>query len=84
MFFVTGALTGVLADLERAQKKRIEETATKLGNTYSELQASMEQLRRADRLSALGELSAGLAHQIRNKNVNTKPTWLIGRQSLWK
>jgi two-component system, NtrC family, sensor histidine kinase HydH len=66
MFFVIGALTGVLADLERAQKKKIEETATKLGETYSELQASMEQLRRADRLSALGELSAGLAHEIRN------------------
>jgi two-component system sensor histidine kinase HydH len=66
MFFVIGGLTGVLADLERAQKKKIEETATKLGETYAELQASMEQLRRADRLSALGELSAGLAHEIRN------------------
>jgi len=66
MFFVIGGLTGVLADLERAQKRKIEETATKLGETYAQLQASMEQLRRADRLSALGELSAGLAHEIRN------------------
>lgn len=66
MFFVIGGLIGALADLERAQKKKIEETATKLGETYAELQASMEQLRRADRLSALGELSAGLAHEIRN------------------
>jgi len=66
MFFVIGGLTGALADLERAQKRRIEETAAKLGETYAQLQASMEQLRRADRLSALGELSAGLAHEIRN------------------
>ena len=66
MFFVIGGLTGVLADLERAQKRKIEETATKLAETYTELQTSMEQLRRADRLSALGELSAGLAHEIRN------------------
>jgi signal transduction histidine kinase len=66
MFFVIGGLTGVLADLERAQKRKIEETAAKLGETYAQLQASMEQLQRADRLSALGELSAGLAHEIRN------------------
>ena len=66
MFFVIGCLTGVLADLERSQKKKIEETAAKLGETYAQLQASTEQLRRADRLSALGELSAGLAHEIRN------------------
>jgi signal transduction histidine kinase len=66
MFFVIGGLTGALADLERAQKRKIEETAAKLSETYAQLQASMEQLRRADRLSALGELSAGLAHEIRN------------------
>jgi signal transduction histidine kinase len=66
MFFVIGGLTGVLADLERSQKRKIEETVVKLGETYAELQSSMEQLRRADRLSALGELSAGLAHEIRN------------------
>ena len=66
MFFVIGTLTGVLADQERSQRKKIEETAAKLSETYERLQASMEQLRRADRLSALGELSAGLAHEIRN------------------
>lgn len=66
MFFVIGALTGVLADQERAQRAQIEETAQKLSEVYAQLQASFEQLRRADRLSALGELSAGLAHEIRN------------------
>jgi signal transduction histidine kinase len=66
MFFAIGGLTGGLSDLERAQKRKIEETVAKLSETYAQLQASMEQLRRADRLSALGELSAGLAHEIRN------------------
>ncbi len=66
MFFVIGALTGVMADQERAQRAQIEETARKLSEVYAQLQASFEQLRRADRLSALGELSAGLAHEIRN------------------
>jgi signal transduction histidine kinase len=44
----------------------VEETARKLSEVYAQLQSSFEQLRRADRLSALGELSAGLAHEIRN------------------
>lgn len=66
MFFLIGPLTGILADHERAQRAHAEETARKLSEVYGQLQASFEQLRRADRLSALGELSAGLAHEIRN------------------
>jgi len=66
MFFVIGSLTGVLADHERVQRKKVEETARKLSEIYAQLQSSFEQLRRADRLSALGELSTGLAHEIRN------------------
>ena len=66
MYFVIAALTGALADVERKHRREIEETAARLRETYSQLEASMEQLRRSDRLSALGELSAGLAHEIRN------------------
>ncbi len=66
MFLVIGGLTGVLADHERVQRRKVEETARKLSEVYAQLQSSFEQLRRADRLSALGELSAGLAHEIRN------------------
>ena len=66
MFFVIGGLTGILSDHERMQRKRVEETAQKLSDVNAQLQSSFEQLRRADRLSALGELSAGLAHEIRN------------------
>ncbi len=66
MFFAIATLTGLLADHERAQRRKVEETATKLSEVYTQLQRSFEQLRRADRLSALGELSAGLAHEVRN------------------
>lgn len=66
VLFLIGGMSGALFDLERKQRERIEETAQKLSEVYSQLQASFEQLRRADRLSALGELSAGLAHEIRN------------------
>ncbi len=66
MFFVVGGLTGFLADQEKRQRRKVEDTARKLSEVNAQLQASFEQLRRADRLSALGELSAGLAHEIRN------------------
>jgi len=66
MFFVIGGLAGTLFDRERLQRAKVEETARKLSEVYAQLQASFQQLRRADRLSALGELSAGLAHEIRN------------------
>lgn len=66
MFFAIAALTGLLADHERAQRHEVEEAAHRLRELNTQLQATFEQLRRADRLSALGELSAGLAHEIRN------------------
>ena len=66
MFFAIAILTGILADHERAQRRKAEESAHSLAEVNAQLQSSFEQLRRADRLSALGELSAGLAHEIRN------------------
>lgn len=66
MFFLIATLTGILADHERAQRHKVEENARQLTEVNAQLQKSFERLRRADRLSALGELSAGLAHEIRN------------------
>ncbi len=73
LYNVIGFLTGFLAERERIQKERHQRAAQRLEESYAKLrsQADMileieEQLRRADRLSALGELSAGMAHEIRN------------------
>lgn len=66
MFFVITGLTGVLADHERIERSKAESAAKQLAEANAQLLSSFEQLRRADRLSAMGELSAGLAHEIRN------------------
>ncbi len=73
LYNVIGFVTGFLTQRERVQTHRYQLTAEQLEQSYSQLreQADLileieEQLRRADRLSALGELSAGMAHEIRN------------------
>jgi signal transduction histidine kinase len=66
MFCLVGVLTGVLAGRERRQRENLQTTATRLTEVYQELQSNVEQLKRAARMSALGHLSAGLAHEIRN------------------
>lgn len=66
MFFPIGLMIGILSDHERHQRYKAEQTAQKLSEVYKQLQDSFDQLRRADRLSALGELAAGIAHEIRN------------------
>ncbi len=66
VFFLVGAVTGILSDRERKRAEELRHTAAQLERVNRELQASFEQIKRADRLSAIGQLSAGLAHEIRN------------------
>jgi signal transduction histidine kinase len=66
VFLLVGAITGVLADRERRRAAELRAAADELGRVNRELQESFEQIKRADRLSAVGQLSAGLAHEIRN------------------
>jgi two-component system sensor histidine kinase HydH len=66
VFFLVGTVTGVLADRGRKQTAELELTSRQLAKVNRELQDSFEQIKRADRLSAIGQLSASLAHEIRN------------------
>jgi signal transduction histidine kinase len=66
MFLAVGLVTGVLSDRERRRRAELQATAQKLSQVYRELQDTFEQVKRADRLSAIGQLAAGLAHEIRN------------------
>ena len=49
-----------------AGKRTTSETTAKLSSVYEKVQANFEGMKRIERLSALGQLSAGLAHEIRN------------------
>jgi signal transduction histidine kinase len=61
-----GVAAGLLAERDRRQKRHYQQLAEQLSSVYEKVQANFEGMKRAERLSALGQLSAGLAHEIRN------------------
>jgi two-component system sensor histidine kinase HydH len=63
---LVGMLTGFFSDRDRKQRKELEQTTGRLTEVYRELQRNFEQMKRAERLFAVGQLAAGLAHELRN------------------
>ena len=73
LFNVVGILSGVLVTHQARERRRYEHTAIQLDRTLGELEIQSkrlieteENLRVADRLAVLGELTASLAHEVRN------------------
>jgi signal transduction histidine kinase len=60
-----GSLLGFLADREHRKTRLLEKTTAELSAAYDQLQRNVERWKQAERLSAIGQLSAGLAHEIR-------------------
>ncbi|TWJ19742.1 ATP-binding protein [Geobacter argillaceus] len=73
LYNTVGGLTGLLSQRERERTVELQKTAQGLEESYQKLQHQSEriivieeQLRRAEKLSTLGEMAAVLAHEIRN------------------
>jgi signal transduction histidine kinase len=72
LYLVVGAVTGLLSEGQKRDRDRYRRTAEDLDHAYRELREKTvqllrteESLRQAERLSALGQLTAGLAHEIK-------------------
>ena len=65
-FFLAAMVVNRFVEENRRQIKRYQELAETLVETNRKLQQAQEEARRSERLAALGQMSAGLAHEIRN------------------
>jgi len=66
LFGMAGNLVNTLAEELRLRSTQYRQTAEQLAEANVHLRQAEEAVRRSDRLAALGQLSAGLAHELRN------------------
>ncbi len=66
LYLLVGGVTGLLVDRERARQRELSVIAGKLRDALEEQRRTADQLVRAGRLAALGELVAGIAHEVKN------------------
>ncbi len=88
LYFVFSGTLGYFADRDRRYRERLEEAHDRLEYSFGELRQQADtllrvedQLRRADRLSAMGQLAAAMTHEIRNPLGGIKGTAEILRDA---
>ncbi len=66
LYNIVAVVAGLLVDRERREKEKQQRLARELSASLEEQRRIESQLIRAGRLGALGELTAGIAHEIKN------------------
>ncbi len=66
LYNIIGIITGYMAQKERKARFYQEAISARLASTIEEKKLLQDQLIRAGKLKALGELTAGIAHEIKN------------------
>ncbi|UCD66126.1 MAG: GHKL domain-containing protein [Deltaproteobacteria bacterium] len=81
LYLAAGTVTGIIAGRETSLRQRYKDLSEKLEKSYDKLHRETqilieveEQLSAAQKLSALGQLSASLAHEIKNPLSSIKGT----------
>ncbi|MHB8833636.1 MAG: two-component system sensor histidine kinase NtrB [Desulfobacteria bacterium] len=66
LYNIVAVVAGMLVDRERREREQQERLAVRLGAALAEQRRIERQLIRAGKLGALGEMTAGIAHEIKN------------------
>ena len=82
LYNIVAVVAGLLVDRERREREKQERLANDLSEALEEQRRIESQLIRAGRLGALGELTAGIAHEIKNPLHTMKGTAEILRDAI--
>ncbi len=84
----TGALNEVVGPLKFSSnanlatiREALDEVANRVGETVQRLQVSQQRIMRSEQMTAIGQLAAGLAHEIRNPLTAMRSLVQMARQS---
>ncbi len=65
MYLAIGVLVGCLSRVQRKTRESLKKAGSEAAGAHKKLSETFDQLRHADRLALMGELSAGIAQEIR-------------------
>jgi signal transduction histidine kinase len=66
LYNAVGLVAGLLVDRERREREKAQRLAAELSHALDAQRRAEQQLIRAGKLGALGEMTAGIAHEIKN------------------